>query len=224
MVLSLWLVPALAQAMSAEEALKKVDAANNPHENRKFTIKMTIREADGAARAVSINIAERGHGRQRIMLFTEPADVKGMGVLSQDRNTIYVYLPSYNKVRRVGMHARKQSFQGSDFSFDDMAQIRYADDYDPKILQEDEKKVLLELNPRAGKEGSTRSSSSKPIGRTGSATASSTSTRTARPRWRRAAPPRWRADSRFRRKSRWSTSGPSTRPRSRWETSSQIRG
>src|SRR5262245_64998757 len=108
--------------------LQKIDKAINPHENRKFTIKMSIREPDGATRVVVINIAERGHGEQRIMLFAEPTDVKGMGVLSQDRNTIYVYLPSYNRVRRVAMHARKQSFQGSDFTFDDMAQIRYEPD------------------------------------------------------------------------------------------------
>jgi outer membrane lipoprotein-sorting protein len=152
LTLSLVLAPALASALTPAEMLQKIDDAINPYQDRRMGLKMWIREPSGATREVEMKIAERGRGRQRLMLFTAPADIKGMGVLVEDRNTLYVYLPSYHRVRRVAMHARKQTFQGSDFTFDDMAQITYAPDYDAKVLREEAKHYMLELTPKPGKE------------------------------------------------------------------------
>jgi outer membrane lipoprotein-sorting protein len=148
----LW-APVLATATPPQEILKKVDEACNPFEDRKFTIRMTIREPDGSSKEAQIRIAERGRGKQRLMIYQAPADVKGMGVLVEDRNTMYIYLPSYHRVRRVAMHAKKQTFMGSDFTFDDMAQITFAPDYQARLVSDDgQKRVVLELKPKPGRD------------------------------------------------------------------------
>lgn len=144
--------PLSAAARSPLKMLKKIDKANNPFSTRVFTMKMEIKEPDGATRTNEMRIGERGHGRQRLINYKGPADVKGMGVLIQERNELYTYLPSYNRVRRVAMHARKQAFMGSDFTLDDSAQLNFAPDYEPKLLSDEGGKVALELTPRPGKE------------------------------------------------------------------------
>lgn len=143
---------AYAQEQDADALLKKIDDANNPFKDRRYTMKMDIREADGSSRVVLTKVAERGSGRQRFVLYKAPADVKGMGVLVHSRNSLYIYMPSYSKVRRVAMHARKQAFMGSDFTLDDSAQLRYAPDYAPKLISNEGGKVRLELTPRPGKD------------------------------------------------------------------------
>jgi len=142
----------VARAASARAMLKKVDKANNPFRDRIFTMKMEIKEADGSTRQVEARVGERGFGKQRLVLYKAPADVKGMGVLVQSRNELYTYLPTYNKVRRVAMHARKQTFMGSDFTLDDSAQLNYSPDYRPTLLGEADGKIRLELLPRKGKD------------------------------------------------------------------------
>jgi outer membrane lipoprotein-sorting protein len=151
--LLLVLLPSWAAAQTVEEMLQKIDQATNPYKDRVFTVAMTTREPDGSPRRTVMKTAERGQGTQRIMFFREPADVKGMGLLSQDRDTLYVYLPSYHRVRRLAVHAKRQTFQGSVYSFDDMAQITFAPDYSAKVLSDDGAQVaVLELTPRPGRD------------------------------------------------------------------------
>ena len=151
--LILALVPSWGAAQTGDEMLQKVDRSTNPYRDRVFTVAMTTREPGGTPRRMVMKAAERGQGAQRIMFFKEPADTKGMGILSEDRDTLYVYLPSYHRVRRLAVHAKRQTFQGSVYTFDDMAQITYAPDYSARVLSDDGSRVaVLELTPRPGRE------------------------------------------------------------------------
>ena len=141
-----------ARAEDADALLAKIDQANNPFKDRRYRMKMEIREADGSSRVLLTRVAERGFGTQRFVLYRSPADLKGMGVLVQNRNTLYIYMPSYSRVRRVAMHARKQAFMGSDFTLDDSAQLLYAPDYAPRLVSREGGKVRLELTPKPGKD------------------------------------------------------------------------
>jgi outer membrane lipoprotein-sorting protein len=141
-----------ALAENANEILTRIDDANNPFDDRRFVMHMEIREPDGSTRAAKIRVGERGRGAQRIIFYRDPPDWKGTSVLIQNRNTLYIYLPTYNRVRRVAMHARKQTFMGSDFTLDDSAQLYFAPDYTPVLLSDEVGKVKLALTPREGRD------------------------------------------------------------------------
>jgi hypothetical protein len=65
---------------------------------------------------------------------------------------MYVYLPGFQRVRRMGTHVSKQSFMGSDFSSEDMAQLELAQSYDAKAAGGDDKAWVLDLQLKAGKQ------------------------------------------------------------------------
>ena len=69
-------------------------------------------------------------GTKRSVRFDAPAEMRGMGVVTKGRDEVYARLPDSSKVRRVGTHAKRQSFYGSDWSMDDMSMIFYGQDYD----------------------------------------------------------------------------------------------
>ena len=79
-----------------------------------------------------------------------PANLKGMGVVVKSRDEIYVRLPDSRKVRRVGSHAKRQTFMGTTWNFDDMSMIWLAPDFSAKLLKETETHVILELMRKEG--------------------------------------------------------------------------
>jgi hypothetical protein len=74
-----------------------------------------------------------------------------MAVLVEDRDTTYVYLPGFQRDRRVAAHTRYQGFLGSDFTYDDMATTFWSRDYDPRLLGVEGEQWVLELRPKAGR-------------------------------------------------------------------------
>ena len=130
--------------------LKKADVANNPFRDQTFRVKMIVREADGREEERELGVWQKG-GVKRRVTFMAPADVRGMRVLIEDSATMYVYLPAFKKVRRVAMHARNATFMGSDFTYDEMAAVRWAPDFSAKRLADDDGKTVLELTGKKGR-------------------------------------------------------------------------
>ena len=89
-------------------------------------------------------------GAKRRVQFTAPADMKGTRVLVLSTRQMYVWLPAYNKVRRVASHANNQGFMGTMFADADMSTTRYSDLYEAAIAAEDATTLRLTLTPRAG--------------------------------------------------------------------------
>ena len=140
-----------ARALEGPEILQKVDQAMNNFSDGTFESKLLIREPNGQARELSFTTYQKVPDK-RLVRFSAPGDVKGMGVLVENKDTMYVFLPGFQKVRRVGTHVRNQTFMGSDFSYEDMSQTRYSPTYDAKRVKEDDKSWELELTVKPGQE------------------------------------------------------------------------
>lgn len=108
---------------------------------------LIVHAADGTVEKRA-HLVMHEQGERRLIRLTAPAEVKGMGILVKDRDTMYVYVPEFDKVRRVASHARKQTFLGSDFNYDDMAMASLAPDYVATIDSETADEVVLQLKVR----------------------------------------------------------------------------
>jgi hypothetical protein len=135
-------------AKGPQAVLEAADLQHNNFADQELTVRMTIRGGTEDGRQLEFVTLTKGD-KQRAMRFEAPADMKGMGVVIKGRDEIYVRLPDSPKVRRVAAHARKQSFQGTDFSFDDMAMIRLAPDFTAKSMKDtgEHYELALERNP-----------------------------------------------------------------------------
>lgn len=129
------------------DVLKKADAALNSFKDGYFESKLIVRNP-GGTREYDFTTSQKSPDK-RLVLFTAPGDVKGMGILVQGKE-VHVYLPGFQKVRRMGTHVKNQTFMGSNFGFDDFSQIAYADSYDAKILSEDDASWTVEMNAKKG--------------------------------------------------------------------------
>jgi outer membrane lipoprotein-sorting protein len=140
-----------ARADSGADVLAKVDTAMNNFTDGEFVSKLFIREPGGAAREIDFTTYQKVPDK-RLVRFSAPGDLKGMGVLVENKDVMYVFLPGFQKVRRVGTHVKAQTFMGSDFSYEDMSLSRYSPTYDAKLVKEDANSWELELTVKPGQE------------------------------------------------------------------------
>jgi outer membrane lipoprotein-sorting protein len=138
-------------AKSAATILKKSDDEVNNFKDQEYTTRMTLLAADGKVeKVIEMKIQQKGNDK-RLVRFLKPGDVKGLSVLVESGNT-YVYLPQFNKTRRVAAHTSKQSFMGTDFTEQEMDIIRYDTDFDPTMVRKEGNEYVLKLVPKAGRD------------------------------------------------------------------------
>ncbi|HEX6836952.1 MAG TPA: outer membrane lipoprotein-sorting protein [Polyangia bacterium] len=150
LVAVLWFAPA-AFADSGADVLSKVDTAMNNVTDGEFESKLFIREPNGSAREIDFTTFQKVPDK-RLVRFSAPGDLKGMGVLVENKDVMYVFLPGFQKVRRVGTHVKAQTFMGSDFSYEDMSLLRYSPTYDAKLSKDEAATCELELTVKPGQE------------------------------------------------------------------------
>jgi outer membrane lipoprotein-sorting protein len=150
-VVALMLLCGTAFADGGADVLGKVDAAMNNFTDGEFESKLLIRDPSGQAREIGFTTFQKVPDK-RLVRFSSPGDLKGMGVLVENKDVMYVFLPGFQKVRRVGTHVKAQTFMGSDFSYEDMSLSRYSPTYDAKLVKEDAASWELDLTVKAGQE------------------------------------------------------------------------
>lgn len=86
----------------------------------------------------------------RIMKFISPADVKNVGLLTLSEKEMYIYLPEFHRIRRIASSNKKDSFMGSDFSYEDLSTGGFSKNYNAEILKEDSEFWTLKLVRKKG--------------------------------------------------------------------------
>ena len=130
------------------ELLAKMDRAMNAFKDATWDCKLRVKEPSGQWRELSFTTYQKSPGK-RLVRFTG-GENKGMSVLVESADVVYVYLPEFKRVRRMGTHVKNQNFGGSDFSSEDMSQTSYAGVFDAKVVGEDQASWIVELSAKAG--------------------------------------------------------------------------
>ena len=137
---------ALAADVSAREIMTRVyDHADG--EDRRSVLTMTLTNRQGRQRVRIMESFSKDYGRDRksVMIFLEPADVKGTMYLSWEYETPdreddkWLYMPAMRRDRRISGASRNEYFMGSDFTYDDMGR-RHPEKDEQRLLGEEEVK------------------------------------------------------------------------------------
>ncbi len=105
--------------------------------------RMDVYDKKGTVRSKKFTLRKLGGlGNSKTLIrFTEPAEVRGVGLLSINQggqaDRQWLYTPAIQRVRRIAAQERRQRFIGTDFTNEDMAE-RVLDDYTYKMLSEGE--------------------------------------------------------------------------------------
>lgn len=138
-----------AAADPAADLLAAVDEVSNRGDDAHLVLDVQTTDARGNPAERTLEMWQKGTDK-RLVKFTAPARLAGIGMLVPDGDTIYLYLPSYGRVRRVIGEARGDAFVGTDFAMEDLARISWADDYVPELVEDHH----LRLTPKEGTDSS----------------------------------------------------------------------
>lgn len=142
--------PGAARAGDGDPVLLKLDDATNRAGDFQASVKAVTVIPGRSPLEMAFRLQVKGP--RRLVDFEAPGDMKGTRVLVLDRTQMYVYLPAYNKVRRVASHVNNQGFMGTMFADADMATSRYAEAYEAKLLNETAEVWNIALTPKPGAE------------------------------------------------------------------------
>jgi outer membrane lipoprotein-sorting protein len=152
-ILAVFLVTGQANALTGDEILDKVDAVLSAPTDGTSTAEMILEDKSGKTKERTLKLWTR-YFRDKddwsLTKFVEPAEIRDLGFLSLADDKMYLYLPGFDRVRRIASHARKESFAGSDLSNDDLSTGRYVDHFSAKIKEETDGQYVLELTRKPG--------------------------------------------------------------------------
>lgn len=146
-VLSLFLImvftfgiTAAANEMKAEDIITKVDQEMKA-ENKFMEQEMILISGSGTERSRSLQVWNK-EGEEDVKMmakFTEPANIKGTGILMEG-DDMWLYLPALDKVKRIAGSAKQGDFMGSDLTYEDMEALGntgFKNDYEVELLGEE---------------------------------------------------------------------------------------
>lgn len=148
--ISLLVLQAAALPLAAQDGsalLSRVDSTLNAFKDMTMLEKMTLIDKDGSQKVRDTKIHQKGT-ELRLVRFLSPADVRGVGFLRLAEDRMYLYLPAFRKVRRIASSVKNEDFMGTDFTYEDLSQTEYSEDYTTRSIDEEEGQYVLELTPR----------------------------------------------------------------------------
>jgi hypothetical protein len=134
-LMALWAVfgagPGAATAWAQEPTGKEImtmvyDRADG--DDRTSVLTMTLINKRGSKRIRKVTSYSKDYGRDKksVMIFNEPADVRGTCFLSWEyddpdrEKDKWLYMPAMRKIRRISGASKNEYFMGTDFTYDDM--------------------------------------------------------------------------------------------------------
>jgi len=124
-------------AITADEILDKSEANDNFVTSKSTNLEISYK-SDGSKKESEM-IAYSSNGNEKsLMEYIKPKRIKGMKILMlNDGDDIWFYSNRTNRVRKIASHQKKQSANGSDFSYEDMSMSDNRKDYDYKLIGEE---------------------------------------------------------------------------------------
>lgn len=114
------LVSMISAQPTAKKLLQQVTNIMNPMHS-KGTMKQTIVTTTGDERILEYEALSGFKGEYSLMRYLSPSRVKGNAMLTTDfSDNIWMYNNRTRRVRKLASHAKKQKFEGSDFTYEDM--------------------------------------------------------------------------------------------------------
>ncbi|NHZ85516.1 MAG: outer membrane lipoprotein-sorting protein [Planctomycetia bacterium] len=129
------LITGFAFSQTGLEIAQQIDEKEKP-KDMKADLTMVLTNKKGKTRSSTIRSISKDDSKKQIIWFLAPADDKGVAFLKIEHeekdDEMRLWLPAFNKVRRISSKQKADSFMGSDMSYEDMTS-RKLDEYTYKL-------------------------------------------------------------------------------------------
>jgi len=136
-------------ALTVDEIMDKMEETAPDFTTQKTISEMILIDKKGNEEVREmIMFSQEGEDEKTstLMRFLSPKSVKGVTLLNiDDGEKIYLYMPAYNKPRRIASSSKGDEFMGTGLSYEDMSMDYKDKDYEKKLLEETDKKFIIEV-------------------------------------------------------------------------------
>lgn len=125
--------PGRAADATADEILAAARAAQTRFTDKSTKVEMRVVGPSGDERVRTLQGLEKrtADGRKLLWIFESPTELAGTGFLAWQQppatDEMWVYFPGQRRVRRVSPDLRREQFQGSTFTYEDLTTVFYLD-------------------------------------------------------------------------------------------------
>ncbi len=127
--------------------LLRVDEAANWASDAHVVMEISMWDSRGRSVERSIEIWQKGSDKRLVRLVAPPR-LAGVGLLMGADDSLHLYLPSYDRTRRIVGSQRGDAFMGTDISMEDLSRTTFHDDFTATVQEQTQDRVCLLLSPR----------------------------------------------------------------------------
>lgn len=118
---------------TGDQVLKAARETLLPIRDKSMRVTMRVTDPSGSERVKTLEGYEKHDAKARkvLWLFQSPLELQGTGFLAWENedepDSLWVYFPGQRRVRRVPPSIRRENFQGSMFTYEDLVAIFFLD-------------------------------------------------------------------------------------------------
>lgn len=142
--------PMQSPAQDAKSILEKMDNIIFSPKDKQGKITIILSDKGGNEKIREASMFQKGPDK-RLYRYTKPESQAGIATLSLPDGVMWLYMPAFEKPKRISILAKSQAFTGTDFSYEDMANTPYSERFDPEFLQTEKNAYVIQLTPKTGK-------------------------------------------------------------------------
>jgi outer membrane lipoprotein-sorting protein len=144
----LYIIPATAQ--DATSILAEMDKILFSPKDKSGMVSIILIEKDGKEKVREAAMYQKGADK-KLFRYTKPESQAGIATLSLPGNIMWLYMPAFEKPKKISVLSHSQAFTGTDFSYEDMATTPYSERFTPMLQSSGTNDYVLELVPKSGK-------------------------------------------------------------------------
>jgi outer membrane lipoprotein-sorting protein len=135
---------------NAPAILEKMDAIMFSPKDKQGKITIVLTDKSGKEKVREAVMLQKGRDK-KLYRYTKPESQAGIATLSLPGDVMWLYMPAFENPKKISLLARNQSFTGTDFSYEDMATVPFAERYTPELVNTAKDAYVLQLKPKSDK-------------------------------------------------------------------------
>ena len=137
--------------LTVDEIMDKMEETSPDSTTQKTISEMILIDQNGKEEVREmVMFSQEGENEKSSTLvrFLSPKSVKDVTLLNiDDGDKIYLYMPAYNKPRRIAGSSKGEEFMGTGLSYEDMSMDYKDKDYKKTLLEETDEEYIVEVLP-----------------------------------------------------------------------------
>lgn len=146
-ILSLFMCELNVSGQDAVAVLEKMDKIFYSPLDKLGKVTIILTDKTGKEKIREAQMMQKGRDK-KLYRYTKPESQLGVATLSLPNGVMWLYMPAFEKPKKISNLAKKQSFTGTDFSYEDMATTLYSDRFTPDSIVTEQDLYVLRLIPK----------------------------------------------------------------------------